>query len=399
MKIYLKILFGVIGVSFIVHAQAETPKVFSVNGNKIYSLRQSYLKGDLKKNEAVKKLIRDANKQLDMDPVSVMQKEQTPPSGSKHDYMSMGKYWWPNPNTKDGLPYIRKDGEVNPETNGIIDHENAASLVKAVSSLSLAYYITNDSKYSDKAAELLRGWFLNDDTKMNPNLNYAQAVEGKNDGRGSGIIDTHEFPLITDAVGLLENSKNWTNDDDAKIKMWFGQYLDWLLSSKNGKDESKAKNNHGSWYDYQVVSTALFLDKKDLAKKYLEEVKTKRIAIQIKSDGTEPFELVRTTSWHYSVFNIEALCNLAKLGDKVGVDLWNYESPEGGSIRKALDFVLQFALNQSEWKYPQIKPITTSSLYPILSAASRNIDEKTYSGWITKLFGDKINKDKENILN
>ena len=398
MKIYIKILLGIIIISYVSLAQTGIPKVFSVDGKKIYSYRQSYLKGDIKKDEIVKKVIREANKQLDMNPVSVMQKEKTPPGGSKHDYTSLGKYWWPNPKTKDGLPYIRKDGVVNPETKNISDDENLGSLVKAVESLSLAYYITNETKYSDKAAQLLKVWFLDESTKMNPNLNYSQFIPGKSEGRGTGIIDTHWFAIIIDDLGLLESSKSWTKEDNSNIKLWFNQYLDWLISSKNGKDEAKATNNHGSWYDVQVVSIALFLDKEDLAKKYLEDVKTKRISIQIETDGKQPLELVRTTSWHYSVFNLEALTKLAILGDKMGVDLWNYESPEGGSIRKALDFVLLYSLNIKEWKYPQIKEIQTSSLYPLLLAAKRNFDEKTYSDWITKIFGDKMSKDKENIL-
>jgi hypothetical protein len=229
-------------------------------------------------------------------------------------------------------------------------------------------------------------------------MNYSQFIPGKSEGRGTGIIDTHGFPIIIDALGLIESSKSWTKEDDSKIKLWFSQYLDWLINSKNGKDESDAKNNHGSWYDAQIVSIALFLDKIDLAKKYLEDVKTKRISVQIKADGQQPLELERTTSWSYSVFNLEALIKLAILGEKVGVDLWNYESPEGGSIRKALDFILPFALNINGWEYPQIKEIKTASLYTILTSARRNFDEKTYSDWITKIFGDKMNKDKENIL-
>ena len=398
MKIYIKLLLSIIIINFISLAQTGIPKVFSVDGNKIYSYRQSYMKGDLKKDEAVKKLIRDANKRLDMDPVSVMEKEVTPPGGSKHDYTSLGKYWWPNPKTKDGLPYIRKDGVVNPETKNISDDENLGNLVKAVGSLSLAYYITDESKYSDKAAQLLRVWFLDDNTKMNPNMNFSQFIPGKSEGRGTGIIDTHGFPIILDALGLLENSKSWTKEDDTKIKQWFGQYLDWLINSKNGKDESKSKNNHGSWYDVQVVSISLFLDRPDLAKKYLEEVKTKRISVQVEADGKQPLELVRTTSWQYSVFNLEALIKLAILGNKAGIDLWNYVSTDGGSIRKALDYVLPYALDIKAWKSEQIKDIKTSSLYPLLIAAKRNIDDKTYSDWITKIFGDKMNKDTENIL-
>ena len=398
MKIYMKILLSIIIISFVSLAQTEIPKVFSIDGKKIYLYRQSYLKGDLKKDEVVKKLIREANKHLDMDPVSVMQKEVTPPGGSKHDYTSLGKYWWPDPKTKDGLPYIRKDGVVNPETKDISDDENLGNLVKAVGSLSLAYYITNETKYSDKAAQLLRVWFLDDNTKMNPNMNYSQFIPGKSEGRGTGIIDTHGFPIIVDALGLLESSKSWTKEDDSNIKLWFSQYLDWLINSKNGKDEAKAKNNHGTWYDVQVLSISLFLDKTDLAKKYLEEVKTKRISIQVEADGKQPLELVRTTSWHYSVFNLEALIKLAIMGEKVGVGLWNYESPEGGSIRKALNFVLPYSLNIKEWKYPQIKGIQTSTLYPLLSAARRNFNEKIYSEWISKIFGDKMNKDTYNIL-
>lgn len=400
MNSYIKIFVGFIIISFASNAQTGIPKVFSADGSRIYNYRQSYLKGDLRNDQTIKKLLRDAEKEMSMEPVSVMQKGQTPPSGSKHDYMSMGKYWWPNPKTKNGLPYIRKDGEVNPETKDIIDDENGADLAKAVETLALAYYITDNTKYSDKASELLRVWFLNDDTKMNPNLNYAQYIPGKSEGRGTGIIDTHRYPSIIDAIGLLETSKSWKHEDDSKIKIWFKQYLDWLITSKNGIDEANAKNNHGSWYDYQVVTIALFLDNTNLAAKYLEDVKTKRISVQIEADGKQPLEIERTTSWHYSVFNLEALCHLAMVGQKVGVDLWNYQSPGGGSIRKALDYVLPYSLNPSSWDYTQIKNITVSSLYPIVYAAKKYLDEKTYSDWIKKLYpeGDKIYKDKENIL-
>jgi hypothetical protein len=398
MKIYMKLLIGIIIISFVSLAQTGIPKVFSIDGNKIYSYRQSYLKGDLNKDEIVKKIIREANKRLDMDPVSVMEKEVTPPGGSKHDYTSLGKYWWPNPKTKDGLPYIRKDGVVNPETKNISDDENFGNLVKAVGSLTLGFYITNETKYSDKAAQLLRVWFLDEKTKMNPNMNYSQFIPGKSEGRGTGIIDTHWFALIVDDISLLETSKSWTNEDDLNFKLWVNQYLDWLINSKNGKDESNAKNNHGSWYDVQVVSIALFLDKIDLAKKYLEDVKTKRISLQIEVDGKQPLELVRTTSWQYSVFNLEALIKLAIIGAKVDVDLWKYESSKGGSIRKALDYVLPYALDIKAWKSEQIKDIKTSSLYPLLLAAKRNIDDKIYSDWITKIFGEKMIKDQNNIL-
>ena len=49
---------------------------------------------------------------------SVTSKTRTPPSGDKHDYISMGPYWWPDPSRPGGEPYVRRDGEVNPERDG-----------------------------------------------------------------------------------------------------------------------------------------------------------------------------------------------------------------------------------------------------------------------------------------
>jgi len=256
--------------------QNDLPKIYSGDPNKIFSLRKAYLKGELKNDASIKYLIKQADKFLSMSPLSVTDKKQTPPSGDKHDYMSMGKYWWPNPDTKDGLPYIRKDGEVNPEVNEISDPDNVTKMSKVVEMLSVANYLTNESKYSSKASALLEAWFLNEQTKMNPNLNFAQFIPGESEGRGAGIIDVHYFYRLIDAVGLLENSNEWTRENNNRIKKWFEYYLEWLQTSKNGIAESKAKNNHGCWYDVQVVSYFLYLNRSQDAKVYLENISKKR---------------------------------------------------------------------------------------------------------------------------
>jgi hypothetical protein len=378
--------------------QNDFPKIYSGDPSKIFSLRKAYLNGELKNDAAIKYLKKQADKILDLTPLSVTHKEQVPPSGDKHDYMSMGKYWWPNPDTKDGLPYIRKDGEVNPEALKIDDAANVKNMIVSVVTVSIAYYITNDSKYSAKASQLLNVWFLDDLSKMNPNLNFAQFVPGRNDGRGAGIIDLHDFCLLIDAIGLLENSKEWTKENDLKIRNWFSEYLIWLQTSKNGIEESKAKNNHGSWYDVQVVAVMLFLGKNKEAKEYIENVSAKRIDSQIKEDGKQPAELARTKSLHYSAFNLEALSHLAVFGDKVGFDLWNYKGMNGGSIRIALDYILPFVLDPTEWEYKEIAEFKADEIYPILLKAKMKYDEKIYSEWIKKLYGDKIKIGIENFL-
>src|SRR5258706_5767962 len=208
-----------------------------------------------------------------MKPVSVMDKALTPVSGSKHDYMSQAPYFWYDSTRPNGLPYMRKDGVRNPEINKITDHKFLSDLDNASRTLGLAWYFTGEEKYAAKATILLRTWFLDAATKMNPNLDYGQAIPGVNTGRGIGIIETVALTGIADAAGLLMNSKSWTEADHKSLQQWYSQYLNWLLTSKNGSDEHKAKNNHGTWYYAQVIDFALFTGDKTRASQLLQESK------------------------------------------------------------------------------------------------------------------------------
>lgn len=399
LKNIIKVTFSVfLAASISFCGKKDQLKTYCINPDKLIELHNLYLENQLKGNEAFKELIKKTDDILNMRPVSVIDKYQIPPSRNKHDYMSQGPYWWPNPNTKNGLPYIRKDGERNPDIYKITDHSYEGKMTSAVFNLSIAYYITKDSIYSNKAAQLLRVWFLNDSSRMNPNLNYAQGIPGICTGRGIGIIELSSINNIIDAIKILETSKEWSVKDDENIRKWFANYLNWLITSKYGNDEFNWKNNHGSWYDVQTASISLFLGKNDLAKKIINRVKLKRIDLQIKPDGKQPLELARTKSWGYSVFNLKALFRLAYLGDNVGVDLWDYKSPNGGSIRKAFDYILPFALKMNKWKYQQIQKIDIGSLYPLLLLAEKKFSKKIYSDWEKKIFDDKAKKHITNLL-
>src|SRR5689334_5363338 len=248
---------------------------------------------------------------------TVVSKQVTPPSGDKHDYMSLAPYWWPDPKSPNGLPYIRRDGERNPELATMPDHKNFDTVITSAHALALGYYLFGDEKYAAKATELLRAWFIDPRTRMNPNLQYAQAVRGINDGRGTGLIETRSIGKIADAVGMLQGSKAWMDADDRALHDWCAQFLDWMLTSKNGKDEAAARNNHGSFYDVQIASLALFTGRKDLAHSVLEQAAHKRIETQVQPDGSQPLELARTKSFSYSAFNLTALFELARLGEDV----------------------------------------------------------------------------------
>jgi hypothetical protein len=324
----------------------------------------------------LKKIDDDAKQALKVRVLSLTTKESTPPSGDKHDYMSQAPYFWPNPASPNGLPYIRRDGERNPEIKKYPDHDLLDKMISTTERLSLGYFVTGKGEYAAGACEILRMWFLDPKTRMNPHLEFAQAVPGVNTGRGIGIIETRGLTRVIDSVGLLAGAASWKPSDQAGVEEWFSKYLSWLMESKNGRQESDAKNNHGTYYDVQIASFALFVGKPALAKSVLENAKSKRIAFQIDVAGRQPLELERTKSWDYSVMNLEGMISLALLGDHVGVDLWTFQTPSGSGIRKAIEFLEPYARQPKKWTYKQITPIQTDRYYnSVLRAGKRYKDE------------------------
>ncbi len=385
--------------TYVMHAQhARCAPVF-LNAAQIETLHAAYRSKAPESASQLRTLLRDADSLLAMKPLSVMDKTQTPPSGTKHDFMSMGPYWWPDTSKPNGLPYIRKDGLRNPEYYTITDQEYFPQMTEAVEKLSVAYTITGDARYSAKAAGMLRVWFLDGKTKMNPNMNHAQFIPGINTGRGIGIIETHGIYKIVDALCLLEASREWKKNDDKKMRAWLTAYVEWLTTSPYGTDESKEKNNHGTWYDVQVVSISVFLGNSDSAKATLERAKEKRIGSQIEPDGKQPLELARTKSWGYSTMNLSAFFHLAALGDRAGVDLWKYQSPRGGSIRKALDYLLPFTEHPEKWEYQNLHPIEPASMAPLLRKARLHYDSTLYSDWLKKIHTKKTDTGIESLFN
>jgi hypothetical protein len=272
---------------------------------------------------------------------------------------------------------MRKDGQRNPEIYKIPDHKFLSDLDHAAQILSLAYYLTGEEKYADKAANLLRHWFFNEATKMNPNLEYAQAIPGKNNGRGIGIIETRSLTGIADAAGLLSNSKAWTNTNTKALQQWYSQFLHWMLTSKNGNDEHKARNNHGSWFLVQATDYALFTGNKLEALKLSQEGKAK-IDSQITSEGKMPLELARTNALGYSTFNLNALFTLAILAEKSGIDLWHYKNAKGAGLQTAIDWLTPYAVGEKKWDYEQIIKYDKNGFYPLLFIAADKYKQPVY---------------------
>jgi len=370
-----------------ISAAEGPPRVFLLEEARVQEARSRIAKQDPVVMPAWNALRADADKALTFERFTVVDKTATPPSGDKHDYMTQAPYWWPDPTKPNGLPYIRRDGERNPELSKLPDHGAMDRMAGAVNSLALAAYLGGNGRYGVKAAELLRAWFIDPATRMNPSLTYAQFIPGINTGRGIGLIETRGLTRLVDSIGLLESTGALTADDVRALRDWFATFAIWMRRSANGREEASAKNNHGTYYDLQVAVYSLFVDQGDVARRVLEEARTKRIAAQIQPDGRQPLELVRTRSFSYSVMNIDGLTQLAAVADRVGVDLWN-DTPsghKGPAIREALLYLAPYALGDAKWPHQQIGDWDPASLFPVLRRAAPHYTDPAFRTLVRRL--------------
>jgi hypothetical protein len=368
------------------NAGAVAPDLLLLNGRYLQRVRASLSRREPRFTRALEALIDDADRALAVKPMSVMDKAVMPPSGDKHDYMSQAPYWWPDPARPDGKPYVRRDGERNPEIARISDHDNLGRLVDTVSTLALAFHLTGREPFAAHASLLVRTWFLLPETRMSPHLRYGQGIPGITEGRGIGMIETRGLPELLDGVTLLEASRSWTAGDHAQLQKWMEAYLTWAIESTHGQEEARNGNNHETWYDVQVASLALFTGNRDLATRVLSGSQ-QRIARHVEKDGRQPRELERTRAWDYSIFNLTAFFHLATLGDRVGVDLWHFVTPDGRSLRTALDYLIPFARGDRRWPYQQVTPFRPQALSWLLRRAAKAWSEPRYEALAQQLGG------------
>jgi hypothetical protein len=370
-------------------AGASTPRVSLMEADQLALLKKKFQGKDPQAIRQAEDLKKNADKFLDMTPVSVMAKQKRPPSGNKHDYMSQAPYFWYDSSKPNGVPYKNLDGQRNPEIYKVTDRTNIGMLENATHALALAWYVTGEEKYAAKAGELLKRWFLEDSSRMNPHLEYAQSVPGLTEGRSYGIIESIALMGVADAAALLEGSSSWSASDAEALHAWYGQFLHWMLTSEKGQQEHRAKNNHGVWYLAQASDYALFTGDKDKARALAEEGKT-RIESQIEQDGRMPLELARTNALHYSAYNLQAFFDLSKIGSLVGVDLWDYHNKSGAGIRTSLDWLRPFAMGEKKWEYQEITPYNNKEFSILLIQAGLAYKDAQYMEYAKALDGGQI---------
>ena len=365
------------GFTLTAHGQDAVPQTILMDGKKLAETKMRIEKGDPELKPALDSLLEAADAALQQGPYSVTDKEVVPPSGDKHDYASYSRYWWPDPEKPDGLPYIRKDGETNPDSQSLkaSDRQRIEVIGTHNEALGLAYYFTGEEKYAKKAAELLRVWFLDPATRMNPNLNHAQCRRGHNTGTKSGVLDGRMMVRGLEGSLLLAGSSALSDTELQGIKDWVGEYLKWLQTGKLALEEAASTNNHGSFYDAQTMYFALYSENKEVAKKIAQQAIEKRILSQIEPDGKMPEELRRTRPNFYSNYNLHAMFVLAHLAEKVDVDIWHAGDER---LRAALDYLAPYADPSKPWPHDSIEENDRMNLFPILKMADLAYPDGNY---------------------
>ena len=351
-------------------ATVALPHCLTYDCGQMLVIKQKIAGHDPRYIPAWEELHHQADTALSHSSYSVTDKTLTPPSGNKHDYYSFGPYWWPNPATRDGMPYIRKDGQINPDSKtSATDSKRMVQFSDDVRALALAWFYSGDAKYASKAQQLLKAWFLDEKTRMNPNLNYAQAIPGQVDGRGIGIIDTRVLIDVADSITLLEASGEITQQMLAGYKKWYADYTQWLLTSQNGFEESNWYNNHGAWYDAQVTAFSLFTGQLQQARRQIDIFKLRHLASQVNKNGELIPETERTRSFHYTNFALAAYARMGRYGEKVQDDVWGF-TMDGRSMEKAFALVsAQTGKPPLAWPYEEIKYTPSEATGPVLAAA------------------------------
>lgn len=342
-------------------------------------------------------LLKKADGYLEVENPTVINKELLPPTKNKNDYLSISRYWWPDSTKPDGLPWIRKDGETNPDTQtDAVDRKRLARMSGYVEILALAYFFSGNEKYAEKGISIVNTWFIDKSTRMNPHLQFAQSVPGNPKSRRSGILDGRDISVkILDGITLLSKSKKWSAEYEKKFNRWLFEYEIWLTISPTGVRGAAQENNHGSWYNYQVAALAYYNGNMNLLKKTIERTK-ELFSIQQDANGAQKHELERTRSYFYSCFNLDALTRTAIVAEKAKMPIWDYASKDNGKgILKAIDF-LQPAANGGEWTHKTTKKgLEVAYLAPVLKRLVGRINTPEYEATYKVIYDAFLEKEKK----
>jgi len=380
----------------------KTPDPIVHSKKVLLESKQLVLKRDPLVMPAYRALIEEANRALTRASESVVFKPAAPPRGKPHDYWSLAPDFWPDPTEPDGLPYVQREGESNPEaTSAKFDHARLHQTAEDALTLALAWYLSDNEQYAGKGAALIFSWCCDSYTRMTPNMNFARmrpgAKPGKWEASPEGLIEGRDLILLAEAARMLEPSRAWGNAVTKKLKRWFEDYIQWMQTSELGIEASGLTDRHGTWYDAQMAVFAAFTGQDDLARSVVDGAAFARMIPQISDNGAMPLELERVRSRHATFSNLSAFFILAAVGEKVGVDLWN-RVEDGVSVKLALDYAAPYLAADETWPFGSVGQYDHFMFTTLLHRAAMVYKDERYRDFLKKLPADKLAQDRAQLF-
>jgi len=360
---------------------ADIPRTF-VSEEESDPIHSAIIRKEAWTLDPARRLRGEAEKRLKEGPWTVTSERPEGVDIDERDYYSEAPYWWPN-SEDPSAPYIRRDGQTNP-ARFTANKIALNAMADAVFTLGSAAYFLNEPRYARRAARDIHVWFVDPNTRMNPNLDYSQAIRNTNLGRGAGIVDGRAFIRVVQGMEFLAQTGAWEARDETAARKWFEQYLHWLTHSKNGEDEKRAGNNHATWWTAQVAAIASFVENKTEEQAAFDYYRDHIFARQIDANGSAPREESRTKSLWYSAFNLEACTTVCRIAQMHGVDLWNVKAKNGASISTVIDYLEPYLTDPKKWQKEQIIDYANDGLY-FLAFAGMGLKKPAYVATFRKL--------------
>lgn len=298
-----------------------------------------------------KEVLSEARRALSEKPITVTATRSIRSAGGLHDFFSEGDYWWPNPAHPDS-PYIQRDGMTNP--GNFVEHRRAmVRFSRIMGALGSGWVLTGDARYVRQAMRHAKAWFLDTATRMNPSLNYAQAIKGRFTGRAVGVIDMIQMMEVAQTLHVMSRSKHADTAVLRASRDWFRDYLRWVTTHPYGVQESMALNNHGTCWVMQVAVFARFAGEAAWLDTCSRRFREQLMPGQLDSAGRFPRELARTKPYGYSLFNLDAMATLCHVLSTPSDDLWAFRLPDGRGMRNAVEWMHPYVDDKSAWPYKQ----------------------------------------------
>lgn len=317
---------------------------------------------------------------MDVEPIHITDDVQKlAPSLDPRDNISLSPYWWPDPDTEDGLPYIRNDGIKNPGRKLYRCGDLCGIMTLGAENLAFLYLITGQEEYAAKATSFLRAFYLDPDKGMNPNLVFVQHVPGMKRIRGTGLLSSGRMTSAVNAAQMMSGSESWTDKDEADMQDWAAAYLYWMEYSTHGQEEHRGENNHAMWYEVNREHLALYSKEYNYLAEILLKYQYPRLSKQVAADSTMPQETARTLGLHYTTYTLNSVAQTSIIARKIGLnDVWTHTGDNGRGMLWALDFIIPYWQAPETWPYMQIRPAVESGITNILYQAYKSTNDQKY---------------------